>query len=74
MKKVESMKSVAVFLSLALALVAVQLWGHEARAESSFFSTYCAGCHSNVTATCNGCHAHGTHSSSTKSVSMPIIV
>ncbi|HEY6837900.1 MAG TPA: choice-of-anchor D domain-containing protein [Geobacteraceae bacterium] len=65
MKK--SMKSMAVFFSLALALVAIQLGGNEAWAESAFFTTNCAGCHSTVTATCNGCHAHGTHSSSSKS-------
>ena len=66
-KKVGSMKRVAGFLSLGLGLVAVQQLGHEARAESGFFTTNCAGCHSSVTSTCNGCHAHGTHSSSSKS-------
>ena len=39
MKKKVGMKRVAGFLSLGLGLVAVQQLGHEARAESGFFST-----------------------------------
>lgn len=67
MQKQQRLKRVALFFSLALALVAVPLMTSGARAESSFFTTNCAGCHSGVTATCAGCHAHGTHSSSSKS-------
>lgn len=61
------MKRATFFLTLSLALVAFQLSGTESRAESGFFTTNCAGCHSSVSSTCAGCHAHGTHSSSSKS-------
>lgn len=37
-----------------------------AEARSNYFTTYCSSCHSSVTATCDGCHAHGTHSTSSK--------
>ena len=60
--------NISILFIFALAFAVFQLGGGEARAESAFFSTYCAGCHTApATATCNGCHAHGTHSSSSKS-------
>lgn len=42
--------------------------GSQALAQSSYFSSQgCSGCHSSpVVATCNGCHAHGTHPNSSK--------
>lgn len=54
--------AVAVF---ALAL----LHAPAAHGQSSYYTTYCAPCHSSATtaSTCAGCHAHGTHSSSSKS-------
>jgi hypothetical protein len=59
----------AVLFSFAIALAAMQFWGTEALASSSYFtSAGCSGCHSApVAATCNGCHAHGTHPTSAKS-------
>ena len=64
--------SMKFFFALALAitpLVAFQLQGTEALAQSTYFtSAGCVNCHAApVTATCNGCHAHGTHASSSKS-------
>ena len=60
--------NISILFIFALSFAVFQLGGGEARAESAFFSTYCAGCHTApATATCNGCHAHGTHSSSSKS-------
>ncbi|RII26812.1 MAG: hypothetical protein CXR31_10435 [Geobacter sp.] len=52
----------------ASALVVSQLQETEAVAQSSYFTSYgCDGCHTApAVATCNGCHAHGTHASSTK--------
>jgi len=71
MKKVS--KSPARFaFALALvvaALLGFQLKGTQALAQSSYFtSAGCVDCHAApVVATCNGCHAHGTHASSSKS-------
>jgi Glucodextranase, domain B len=64
--------SVQFFFALTLvaaALVTFQLQGTDAQAQSSYFTSQgCSGCHSApVVATCNGCHAHGTHPSSAKS-------
>jgi Glucodextranase, domain B len=63
--------SVQFFFALALvaaALVTSQLSGTEAQAQSSYYTSQgCDGCHSPAVATCNGCHAHGTHPSSAKS-------
>ncbi len=61
------MQRFTLYLSLAVALLSFQFIAQEVRAESGFFNTYCAGCHSGVTSTCAGCHAHGAHSSSSKS-------
>ena len=44
----------------AMGLMAPLFWGSVAHAHSSYFTTYCTGCHSSATgATCNGCHHHG---------------
>ncbi len=40
----------------------------QATAEPTFFAQYCAGCHTNDSATCNGCHAHGVWQSSSRQV------
>ncbi|KAB0670439.1 DUF5011 domain-containing protein [Oryzomonas sagensis] len=65
------MKIVAATLLSFFAIVVIMahLWGSEALAQSSYFTSQgCSGCHSSpVVATCNGCHAHGTHPSSAKS-------
>ena len=45
--------SVALFLTLLGGLAA-----SSAQAHPSFFASRCASCHSNDTATCNGCHHH----------------
>lgn len=40
-------------------LLSITVWlAPAARAESSFFSSRCASCHSNDSTTCNGCHHH----------------
>jgi hypothetical protein len=59
--------SMQFFLALALIaapLVAFQLQGSEAMAQSSYFSSRgCTGCHSTpVVASCNACHYHGNRS------------
>ncbi|MGB9081497.1 MAG: hypothetical protein WCD00_09360, partial [Desulfuromonadaceae bacterium] len=61
-------KSSVLFI-FAMALATFQLWSTEAQASSSYFTSQgCDGCHTApVVASCNGCHAHGTHASSTKS-------
>ncbi|MEI6205678.1 MAG: FG-GAP-like repeat-containing protein [Desulfuromonadales bacterium] len=64
--------SLQIYYALALItapVVAFQLQGTEVLGQSSYFSSKsCKGCHSApVVATCNGCHAHGTHPSSAKS-------
>jgi hypothetical protein len=45
-----------------------QFYGTEAMAQSNFFTSQgCSGCHAApVVATCNGCHAHGSHPNSSK--------
>lgn len=54
------------YLSFALALAAGIGFAPQAHAYSSYYSSACAGCHGSTVTTCNGCHAHGTHSSTTK--------
>lgn len=61
-------KLIAIQLLLATALLAVQLWGAEVFASSSYYTTKgCTSCHLATPTTCNGCHGHGAHSSSAKS-------
>ncbi len=63
------MKKRGIFYIVALAC-ALWLFGYtsQASAYSSFFTTYCTGCHgTNAVATCAGCHSHGTHPDSSKS-------
>ena len=45
-----------------VAIAAFAFWTPDVLAESGFFSPNCGGCHT-VSATCNGCHGHGVHSS-----------
>jgi hypothetical protein len=56
------------FRFLLLSLGVVLLWGTQALALPAYFTSQrCAGCHAApVVATCNGCHAHGTHPDSSK--------
>ncbi|RJP17128.1 MAG: hypothetical protein C4520_17560 [Candidatus Abyssobacteria bacterium SURF_5] len=44
----------------------VGLWGSEVTAEPGFFSEKCAGCHTNDSATCDGCHSHGVWQDSSR--------
>jgi hypothetical protein len=56
-----------IVLFLFLIVAALAAWAPNASAESGFFSSAgCTGCHVGVATTCNGCHAHGAHSSSSK--------
>jgi hypothetical protein len=54
------------FLAVALS------WAAQARALPNYYSNgvgstqACTACHSPTVSTCNGCHAHGTHGSSSK--------
>src|SRR5512146_580121 len=66
-RKEEVMKKPSLVIGLVVGLVALFAWTLSLQAQSSYFASYCAGCHVGVAATCNGCHAHGTHSGSTKS-------
>src|SRR5512143_1026831 len=53
------------FFFIAMLAFAVLLFGYasQALAYSSYYTSQnCSGCHG-ATATCNGCHQHGTHSS-----------
>ncbi len=47
----------SVLFLFVMAFAAMQLWGTDAQAHPSYFTTYCSGCH--ATTTCNGCHHHG---------------
>ncbi|GFE58608.1 choice-of-anchor D domain-containing protein [Geobacter sp. AOG1] len=60
------MKKASLVFCCILALAAWMSWVPNANAFSGFYTTNCAGCHG-ATATCNGCHAHGVHTDSTKS-------
>lgn len=53
-------------LSLALAVAAGMLHAPGAAAYSSYYTSNCTTCHSATVTTCNGCHSHGTHSSTAK--------
>ncbi|HSB78578.1 MAG TPA: hypothetical protein VLM91_07310, partial [Candidatus Methylomirabilis sp.] len=57
------------FAVAIIALLSLSPATQKAEAESGFWSSAgCSGCHrAPVTSTCNGCHGHGTHSSSAKS-------
>jgi hypothetical protein len=59
-------KMTMVVSSLAALLVMLMFWIPKAEAESSFYSASCQSCHGSTPTTCDGCHAHGTHSSSSK--------
>lgn len=63
MKKVSIASRTFVF-ALLVAMIGLYLTP-SAEAQSSYYTTNCQSCHGTVS-TCNGCHAHGTHSSSAK--------
>jgi hypothetical protein len=67
-EKMKIKKKTAVFLFLAGALAVLQITAGGALAQSTYFTSQgCSGCHATpVVATCNGCHAHGTHPTSAK--------
>jgi len=48
------------------AFVAIAAWAPNVLAYSGYYDTNCLDCHGTPN-TCNGCHAHGVHSSSSKS-------
>ncbi len=52
---------ISMLFIFALILTAFQLWGSEAQAQSTYFTSRgCVNCHAApVAATCNGCHHHG---------------
>lgn len=60
------MRKASLVFCCILALAAWVSWAPQAEAFSSLYTTNCVDCHG-ATATCNGCHAHGTHPDSTKS-------
>ena len=60
------METLAPRLSSAIALATVALWAPQARATLTLYNNNCVSCHSSATTTCDGCHAHGVHSSSAK--------
>ena len=60
------MKRVLVLLILVAGLIALVSWMPRADALESFYAANCTACHSSTVTTCNGCHAHGVHSSSAK--------
>jgi len=49
-----------------MTLASVMLWAAQAPATQTLYNNNCVACHSQVTNTCDGCHAHGVHSSSAK--------
>ena len=62
-------KKTGVLLFLFLAFAAFAFWAPGANAKSEYFSPSCAtaSCHASpIPSTCNGCHAHGVHASSSK--------
>jgi len=61
------MARVALIVFGTLLLLGSYSWVSQARAEPSFFTANCSGCHAPPTpATCDGCHSHGTHANSAK--------
>src|SRR5512138_1972695 len=60
------MKKIFTVFCLSFAFAAWVGLSPNAEASSSYYTTYCSSCHGTTTSTCNGCHAHGTHSSSAK--------
>ncbi len=59
------MKKLSILPCLLIVLVALMSWTANAEAYSGYYTSNCQSCHG-TTATCNGCHSHGTHSSSAK--------
>ncbi|RJP71838.1 MAG: hypothetical protein C4532_06935, partial [Candidatus Abyssobacteria bacterium SURF_17] len=54
--KFKSIKGAMVALVILFLFI---LTSSSAMAESNYFGTYCAACHTNDSASCNACHAHG---------------
>jgi len=65
--KITGRVAITFFFTVAMAM-AFQPGGREAQAQSSYFTSQgCSACHTApAVATCNGCHAHGTHAGSAK--------
>lgn len=59
------MKSRRITTATVILAVAL-LWAPSTGAFPGLYTDNCASCHSATVTTCNGCHAHGTHSSSAK--------
>src|SRR5512147_1833218 len=60
------MKRLSVILFLIAGLMALVLWMPSADGFEGLYDANCATCHSTTVKTCNGCHAHGVHSSNAK--------
>ncbi len=46
--------------------VVLAVWATQAGAFPNYYTNFCAACHNPTPTTCNGCHAHGTHSNSSR--------
>lgn len=57
------MRRLPTVILFAIALAAPP---RDAAAYSSYYGNYCSSCHGSTVSTCNGCHAHGTHSGTAK--------
>ena len=53
-------------LSFVVFAIAFGLLTTRVNATPTLYANNCAGCHSATVTSCNGCHAHGTHSTSAK--------
>ncbi|MFZ2197825.1 MAG: choice-of-anchor D domain-containing protein, partial [Thermodesulfovibrionales bacterium] len=60
------MKRLSVIFVLIAGLIALVLWRPSADGFEGFYDANCTTCHSATVNTCNGCHAHGVHSSDAK--------
>lgn len=59
------MKMLSSFIRAAVG-VCIASWSLTATATPQLYNTNCTICHAATPNTCNGCHSHGTHSSSAK--------
>ncbi len=59
------MKTLSSFIQVAV-IVCIASWSSTAAATPQLYTANCAICHAATPNTCNGCHSHGTHSSSAK--------
>jgi hypothetical protein len=60
------MKKYFALEGILIALVALLFWLPRAEAQSTWYTQFCSSCHGTALSTCNGCHAHGTHATSSK--------